>query len=149
MVEAAVAGVPRTSVSRVDIDRKGPTYSLDTMSDLREEFGPDAELFLIVGADSMASLPRWKDVPGLLERCRLLVVGRPDGARPSDLPEGHPARDAKYVEGPMVDVSASGIRRRLAAGAQRSEIATMTPAAVVDYIFEHGLYGAVESGEPG
>jgi nicotinate-nucleotide adenylyltransferase len=144
MVRLATRDLSWASVSMVDVIRPGPAYSVDTLRDLRAA-NPDAELFLIVGSGSLPTLTEWKDAGRLVEMATLVCVGRPGGTRPDELPERHPGRHALYVEGPMIPVSATEVRRRLAA---RKSIESMVPAAVIEYIESHGLYGA-SSGDAG
>ncbi|MEX0761945.1 MAG: nicotinate-nucleotide adenylyltransferase [Dehalococcoidia bacterium] len=138
MLEAAVADAPGLTISTVDVDRPGPTYSIDTIEDLKTHFGSDTEYFLVVGADSLNALPRWKDVDRLVKESTLVVVGRPGADKREAMPPGHPAKNATFIKGPMVDVSATEIRRRLAAG---QPVTGMIPEPVEDYIKSHGLYG--------
>lgn len=131
MTRLAVAPEEGLEVSRLDLDRPGPTYTVDTLEALE---APARELFLVLGADAAALMPtwhRWEDVVAL---ATLAVVPR-RGAAPPRLP------GARVVEVTMdpVDVSASEIRRRLAAG---EPVARLVPAAVERYIRAHGLYGA-------
>lgn len=139
MVRLATAGEPSFRVSTVDLDRRGTTYTADTLQDLTTDLGRDVEFYLILGADSLRRLDRWGRVDEVLAQCAVAGVGRPGEPRPPDLPEGHPGRKALFVEGPMISVSATEIRRRLSAG---ESCAGMLPSAVERYIREKGLYGA-------
>jgi nicotinate-nucleotide adenylyltransferase len=136
MVRLAIRDVPWARVSLVDAVRPGPAYSVDTLGDLRAEF-PRDDFFLIIGADSLASLPDWKDPAMLVRLATIVCVGRPGGPRPEALPPGHPGRHVRYVEGPMIGVNATEIRRRVKAG---EPIAGMVDGAVEAYIREHRLY---------
>jgi nicotinate (nicotinamide) nucleotide adenylyltransferase len=144
MAELAVAGHDGLTVSRVDIDRPGSTYTVDTMHDLRRQYGEGVEFVLILGADSALSLPAWNRVEELVKLCKLFVVGRPGEKWPLDLPAGHPAAGAEFAEGPMVFVSATDIRRRLSSA---RSVRGMLPQAVEDYIKEHDLYDAASVAE--
>jgi orotate phosphoribosyltransferase len=144
MAELAIAGRPGLSVSRVDLDRPGSTYTMDTLKDLRRQYGEDVELVLILGADSASSLPAWNRVEELVKLCKLFVVGRPGEKWPLDLPPGHPASHAEFAEGPMVFVSATEVRRRLSSALP---VRGMLPQAVEDYIREHDLYESATSAE--
>jgi nicotinate-nucleotide adenylyltransferase len=110
MVEAAIGGRPEFATSRVDIDRGGPSYTVDTLRDLGEQC-PDAKLFLILGADAAAGIPTWKRAEQLADLADLAVVTRP-GAPPLQL-EGF---TIAHVEIPALDVSSTDLRGRLAAG---------------------------------
>lgn len=140
MVRLAIGGLPWARLSLVDAVRPGPAYSIDTVKEVRREEGEATQLYLIVGADALATLPKWKDAGGLGETATLVVIGRPglEGPdRPASLPEGHPAKEALYVEGPMIEVSATEIRRLVGSG---KPVAGIVPDAVAAYIEQHGLY---------
>lgn len=137
MVRLALQDLAWACVSLVDAVRPGPAYSVDTLQDLRRELGDAARLYLIIGADSLASLPDWKDPAVLISMASLVCVGRPGGTRPADLPQGHPGRNAAYVEGPMSNVSATEIRERLKSG---KTVEGMVDASVARYIEQNGLY---------
>lgn len=142
MVRMAVKSERGFDVSTVDLDRPGTTYTADTLRDLRRQYGAGPEFYLVLGADSIRHLDRWARIDSVLRRCTLAAVGRPGAIKPSDLPDEHPGNQARFVEGPMVDVSATEIRRRLAAG---ESCAGMLPPAVERYIREHGLYSAARA----
>ncbi len=142
MVRLAIKSERAFDASTVDLDRPGTTYTADTLRDLRKEYGPEPEFYLVLGADSIRHLDRWARIDSVLRRCTLAAVGRPGASKPAELPGEHPGNQARFVEGPMVDVSATEIRRRLAAG---ESCAGMLPSAVERYIREHGLYGATRA----
>jgi nicotinate-nucleotide adenylyltransferase len=141
MVELAIADDPRFAVSRLEIDRSGPSYTADTLRQLRDR-GPDDELFLILGGDQAAALPRWREPEAVLSLATVAVVERTNwsrnaiGIKVGRLPG---AERIRYLDMPMMQVSSSGIRRRVAAG---HPIRYLAPDKVVSYIEEHGLYGA-------
>lgn len=137
MVALAIRGESRLRLSRVDLERGGPSYSVDTIADLREELGSGAELFYIVGADTLEQLPDWKDPGRLREEAAIVCVGRPGERDPNSLSAEHPGAKAIYVRGPMMAVSGQEIRARLQAG---KSIGDLVPASVVEYIENHGLY---------
>jgi nicotinate-nucleotide adenylyltransferase len=145
MVRLATAGEPWFKVSTVDLDRRGTTYTADTLQDLAAGLGRGVEFYLVLGADSLRRLDRWGRVDEVIAQCVIAGVGRPGEPRPLELPEGHPGRKALFVEGPMASVSATEIRRRLSAG---ESCAGMLPAAVEGYIREKGLYGARQERVP-
>ena len=116
MTQLAVSGEKLLDVSDVDVVRTGPTYTVDTLTDLREKLGSDVTFVLILGADSALSLNRWERAHELQAMCEILVIGRPGENWPEDLPDTHPASDAMFIEGPMLNVSATDLRARLAAG---------------------------------
>jgi nicotinate-nucleotide adenylyltransferase len=141
MVRLAIADNPAFRVSDVEVERGGLSYTVDTVSYFRSQY-PNNELFIVVGADALAELPRWYKVQRLLELCRLAVVKRPGhyvdlaglyAALPS-------ARDRiTLITGPELTISASEVRRRLRAG---EPVRYHLPAGVWQYIVEQGLYDA-------
>jgi nicotinate-nucleotide adenylyltransferase len=132
MVRAAVEGVEGVEASDLEIRRGGPTYTVDTLDELRSA-EPDAELFLILGADAAAGLDTWHDPHRLDELCRIVVVDRP-GATATP-PAGF---RCERVEVPRLDVSSSDLRARVANG---RSVRFLTPDAVVSLIRDERLYG--------
>lgn len=125
MTVLATAGEPIFTVSRLELDRPGLSYTVDTLRALR---GPD--LFFICGADAIGDLPSWHEWEQLPKLAHFIAVTRPGVPRPD-------VQYATYVEIPGIDVSSSAIRERVAAG---QPIAGMVAPAVADYIHEHKLY---------
>jgi nicotinate-nucleotide adenylyltransferase len=133
MAGIATASNPRFWVSRVDIDRAGPTYTIDTLRDLREQ-RPEAELFFITGADALEQILSWKDVEELFGLARFVGVTRPG----YDLSDAHLPPDAvRLVEVPAMTISSSDCRERVAAG---RPVWYLVPDGVVQYIAKHRLY---------
>lgn len=137
MAQLAVAGENGLEVSDVDVVRDGVTYTVDTLSDLSDEYGENAHFVLILGADSALQAHRWNCANQLRTLCSFLVIGRPGEHWPDDLPGNHPASDAEYLEGPMVTISATEIRASLGRG---KTVSDSVPSPVADYIVQHGLY---------
>ncbi len=141
MLDFALAGCPEFSVSRVEVDRDGPSYMVDTLQLLVEE-DPDRELFLLIGADSLTDLPTWREPQRILELATVIAVNRGpfDEAAlrgsASGLGPEHADR-IQFVAMPGVDISASDIRRRVKEG---RSIRFQTPRPVATYIAEQGLY---------
>ncbi len=108
MTVIATASNPRFTVSRVDIDRPGPTYTVDTLRDLRAIYGPSAELFFITGADAVAKMLSWKDAERMFELARFVGVTRP-GFELSD--EHLPEDTVSLVEIPAMAISSTACRR--------------------------------------
>ena len=106
MAEAAFAGEPDTQVSRIELERPGPSYTVDTLEQLA---APDVELFLVMGADQLAAIEHWHRPDRVRELATLAVAGRP-GVEP-------PAAADVVLTSPLLDVSSTEIRRRIAAGA--------------------------------
>jgi nicotinate-nucleotide adenylyltransferase len=133
MTVIATASNPRFSVSRVDIDRRGPTYTIDTLTDLRAEH-PDAELFFITGADALQQILSWHKVEELFKHAHFIGVTRP-GYRLNG--EHLPAGAVTLVEVPAMAISSTGCRERVAAG---EPVWYLVPDGVVQYISKRHLY---------
>lgn len=136
MVRLAIEGEPKMTLDRTELEREGPSYTLDTVRELQAK-EPGATWFLVIGQDQYAGLHTWTNWQELLSRVVLAVANRP-GPLPPVAPEvlRFPHQSVPLA---MLDVSATEIRRRAAAG---QEIASLVPAAVARYIESHGLYGA-------
>lgn len=125
---------PMFAVSRVDIDRPGPTYAVDTLADLAAGYGSESEFFFITGADALASIKTWKDHERVLDSAHLIGVNRP-GHRLTD--SGLPAGSVTMVEVTAMAISSTECRRRAAAGLT---LDYLVPAAVAQYVLKNGLY---------
>ena len=134
MTVIATASNPRFSVSRVDIDRPGPTYTIDTLRDLVATWGTDVELFFITGADALSAILSWKDVDELFELAHFIGVTRP-GYTLSD--EHLPRDTVTLVDVPAMAISSSGCRDRVQAG---QPVWYLVPDGVVQYIEKRRLY---------
>ncbi|MCE0486710.1 nicotinate-nucleotide adenylyltransferase [Ornithinimicrobium sediminis] len=133
MTVIATASNPHFTVSRVDIDRAGPTYTLDTLRDLRAE-RPDAEMFFITGADALAQILSWKGVDELWRLAHFVGVTRP-GHHLSD--DGLPEDRVTLLEVPAMAISSSDCRERRASG---RPVWYLVPDGVVQYIGKYDLY---------
>lgn len=141
MVRLAVAGNPAFDFSSIEIDRPGITYSVDTLEELVRQWGSDVEINFIIGVDSLLSLPRWKNPERFLDLCTLTAVTRP-GYSPDALEEvkrRYPALERKLglIEGPLIDISGTEIRSRVASGLS---VRYLVPPRVERFITERGLY---------
>jgi nicotinate-nucleotide adenylyltransferase len=136
MVRLAIAGEPRFVLDRIELRRRGPTFTLDTVRELVAA-EPGRQWFLILGQDQYASLHTWRDWPALLSLVCLAVANRP-GAAIAVNPQIAQA-EHRVVRLPMMNVSSTEIRRRVAAG---EPIADLVPEAVARYIEAHRLYSA-------
>jgi nicotinate-nucleotide adenylyltransferase len=134
MTVIATASNPRFNVSRVDIDRDGPTYTVDTLKDIQAEY-PDAELFFISGADAIAQILSWKDFDKLWQSATFVAVSRP--GHTMQLPELAPAGAIEVLEVPALSISSTDVRRRAANG---DPVWYLVPDGVVQYINKHKLY---------
>lgn len=137
MVRLAIEGEPRFTVDRLEIEREGASYTLDTVRVLQQR-EPGTDWFLIIGQDQYAGLHTWGNWRELLSRVTLAVANRPGVATPV-----HPdvlACPHRAVPLPMLDISSTDIRARVAAG---QAVASLVPPAVARYIETHGLYRTV------
>ena len=141
MVKLAISGHSRYEISRVDLQRDGPSYTVDTLSDLGRELGSPAELYFILGMDAMEGLPQWKEPDRIVQMCRLVVAKRPgvDAVDLRALEARLPGISGRVVaiDNDLYDVNSTGIRRCVAAGLS---ISGLVPDAVARYIRENGLY---------
>lgn len=136
MTVIATASNPRFGVSRVDIDRAGPTHTVDTLADLRAEYGSDVELFFITGADALERILSWKDTDRLFSLANFVGVTRPG----FELSDAHlPADTVRLVQVPAMAISSSDCRARVRAG---KPVWYLVPDGVVQYIAKRGLYSA-------
>ena len=136
MAVIATASNPRFTVSRVDIDRPGPTYTADTLTDLRDQRGAGVELFFITGADAMAQILTWKDADQLFGLAHFIGVTRPGHHLSGD---GLPADRISLLEVPALAISSSDCRERVRRG---QPIWYLVPDGVVQYVAKHRLYPA-------
>jgi nicotinate-nucleotide adenylyltransferase len=141
MVELAIADDERFTASRIEIDREGPSYTLDTLDELHKQSSKD-ELFLILGGDQAASLGSWHEPENVLDRATVAVFERVSWGRNAimikigRLPG---AERVRYLDMPLMQVSSSAIRRRVR---ESRPIRYLVPDKVADYISSHDLYGA-------
>ena len=141
MVRLATAHEPRFMVDTIEVDRAGPSYTVETFRALRQQADPDAEWFLIIGQDQYANLPTWRGWEELLQGLTLAVARRGE-ALPSPAPamRGLSYRIAELPLPPLA-LSSSDIRARLIGGASPASLAPrMVPQAVARYIAQHQLY---------
>ena len=141
MVRLAIADKPYFKLSTMEIERVGPSYTVDTIAELKAQLGAEDELFFILGWDNLAELSRWWQPSRLITMCRLVAVPR----------VGYPLPDLKALEAiipglsqrvtltdkPEIDISASAIRDRIARGLS---IHHLVPEPVDEYIRQHKLY---------
>lgn len=139
MVRRAIADNPHFKLCTLEIERPGPSYTVDTLTMLRKQLGSEASLFFLIGRDTLAELPLWKEPKKLVQLCRLVVAPRLG------------SKDLKYLETsihglmdqviqldmPVIGISSSGIRQRIAQGLS---IRYLVPAEVERYIAEQKVY---------
>jgi nicotinate-nucleotide adenylyltransferase len=138
MTVIATASNPAFSVSRLEIDSPGPTYTVDTLRRLRAEMDPDVRLFFVTGADAVLQILTWKDPDEVLALAELIAATRP-GHDLADLAEKVPAAAGRVhpMRIPALAISSTEIRARVAAGAP---IQYLVPEGVARYIEKRGLY---------
>ena len=141
MTVVATASNPRFTVSRVDIDRHGPTYTIDTLRDLHAA-RPDDELFFITGADALAQILSWKDADELFDLAHFIGVTRP-GYELSE--SGLPEEKVTLQEVPAMAISSTDCRERVADG---EPVWYLVPDGVVQYINKYALYSRDDDMEP-
>ena len=140
MTVVATASNPDFEVSRREVDRAGPTYTVDTMGELRGVFGPLAELYFITGADAVWEILSWKDAERLASLCRLIAATRP-GYDLSRFASAHtesgllPA--VEFMEVPALAISSTDIRERIAA---KRPVRYLLPESVAAYAEKNTLY---------
>ncbi len=141
MAELAVASNPYFGVSRVELERGLPSYTVETVRYLIEQLGPGVILYFMVGLDQAAQLPRWKDPDALMDICRLVFMSRPGWSPPDfETLEAYIPRSRErtmLVKVSAIGISSTEIRRRVATGIS---IKYMVPEAVEEYILSHRLY---------
>ena len=141
MTVIATASNPRFSVSRVDIDRPGPTYTVDTLRDIRAARGDGWDLFFITGADAMAKIVTWRDADACFDLAHFVGCTRPGHDLSID---GLPSEKVSVVEVPALAISSTDCRDRVAAG---EPIWYLVPDGVVQYVSKRDLYAAPDPGE--
>ena len=141
MVRLMLGSDPHFEVSTLEVDRPGPSYTVDTLEALRRQYGPEAELYLILGEDALCDLPNWKEPARIVSLAWLAVAPRRQGGGPAkaELDAVLPGLSARIVTLPMpiVDISSTALRERAAAGLS---LRYLVPLGVEEYIRHHGLY---------
>ena len=141
MVRLAIAEKPYFRLSTVEVDRDGPTYTVDTIAELRTTINDGDELFFMLGWDNLVQLPQWKEISRVIGMCSLVAIYRPGYQFPdlSPLETAIPGLSQKLIilDKPAVDISATDIRRRVCRGLS---IGHLVPEPVDEYIKTHGLY---------
>ena len=136
MVELAVENECRVKVSNVDVLRDKTTYSIDTINDLRLQYGADCEFTLAIGADAVPDLRRWHRYNQLTEECTFTVIERPGALLDSRVALPN---QTLVMRGPMINISASGVRSMIAQN-DLTNAALFLPDSVLRFIIEKGLY---------
>jgi nicotinate-nucleotide adenylyltransferase len=141
MTRLAIAGDEAFGLTLIEMERPGPSYTIDSVDELQRLYGTDGTLYLVMAADSLGDIDTWREPDALLERIEWVVGPRPGSPTPdrSALEErfGTNASRIHLLEGPSLDVSSSEIRRRVAA---RRAIRYLVPRGVEELIGQRGLY---------
>lgn len=143
MLKQAIATNPHFTLSLVDTRRPGPSYTVETLRLLRQEWGQQTELYFVLGGDSLKDLPTWYDASGIIAQAMIVALVRPGypGAINSraGLAAALPGIEQRLIvlEGPRMDIPATDLRQRVAGG---RPIKYQTPEVVERYIFQHRLY---------
>jgi nicotinate-nucleotide adenylyltransferase len=144
MLELAIASNPHFTISRVDLDRPGPSYTVDTLRLLHKQWGEETAIYFVIGGDSLEDFLSWYDAAGILKQLTYLVAVRRPGYNESE--EYYDRLEARLpgikqrllvVEAPQFEISATDLRLRVAEG---RPIKYQTPESVEKYIKEFGLY---------
>lgn len=141
MVELAVAGNPALGVSPMEVERAGPSFTVDTLAELRRGRDGAAPLWFILSTEALAGFTSWREPDRILELARLAVVPRGEGERVDAawVAASFPGREdrVRFLPGPLLPISGSVVRRRVAAG---RSIRYLVPDPVARYIADHALY---------
>jgi nicotinate-nucleotide adenylyltransferase len=144
MLERALAGQARCAVSDCELRRAAPSYTLDTVRCFQQQYGPQASLHWLLGADGIGDLVHWYKIQELIDACHVTALRRPGYPAPDFRrfePQWGPQRVAKLqqdvIETPLVDISSTEVRRRLAAG---EDVSGMLHPDVLSYIRARQLY---------
>jgi len=141
MLHLAIADRPHFKVSTMEIERPGPSYTVETIAGLRINHGSEDDIFFILGWDSLARLPEWREPLRLIKMCYLVAVPRPGCPSPDieALEASIPGLSQRvvFLDEPRVDISASSIRGRASGGLS---LQNLVPAPVEEYIKRHKLY---------
>ncbi len=141
MLRLALAEKPGFTISEVELERAGPSYSVDTVAELMGALGEKTEFYFILGWDNLNQLPRWHEPARLITLCTLVAVHRPGVPRPdlTALDDKIPGASGRVIvlDSPSEDISATDIRERVRKG---EDIRHLVPAPVAEYIKKHNLY---------
>lgn len=145
MTVLAIAGNPHFTISRLEIERKGPSYTIDTVKELHKIYGPSWEIFFITGADAILEILTWKDPHQLAEYCSFIAATRPGyslekfrqslSLKENELSKFEPR--IYFMEIPALAISSTDIRARVR---EEKSIKYLLPDAVAEYIYQCGLY---------
>lgn len=147
MLHLVVDAIPHAEIDTLELDREGPSYTVDTLVVLRQRYGEDSNLHLLIGADHLLTFTQWKDWQRILKLAELAVMPRPPWPREKLIEEIHQHFDAAMAEFwiahiadvPYLEVSATDVRQRIA---NDQDLAGTLDMRVISYIDRHGLYSS-------
>ncbi len=143
MLRLAIEGKPELKISTIEMDRPGPSYTVDTLTELKKRYAVGDEIYFILGWDSLEYLHQWHQPDKIIKSCTLVAIPRPGYDRPNlnEMEKIVPGITSRvvFLEKPRVDISASAVRELAARG---KPIGHLVPDAVADYIQKHELYMA-------
>lgn len=140
MVKLAIKSNPFFELSTLEVERPGPTYTVDTLLELKEKFGPETEFYFIIGPDALVELPKWKSPDQLIRLCRLVGMRRPGAeVKLEELEAAIPGLSSHiiFMNEPQIGINSTDIRERVNKGLS---IWYLVPDEVQNYIYEHKLY---------
>lgn len=142
MLALAVSGYPEFVIDRRELRRKGPSFTVDTLREIKQQF-PEAEIFLIIGADSLKDLASWREPETIMQLATVVAVNRPGQPQLTKQQAAEWVGEAfaeniKLLSMPGTDLSATELRQRIKDG---KELRFMTPKAVEAFIKQHSIYG--------
>jgi nicotinate-nucleotide adenylyltransferase len=141
MLRLALVGKPNFKISHMEIERPGPSYTVDTLEAIKKHYDDKAEIYFILGYDSLAQLPGWREPGSIVAMCHLVAAPRPGYHRPDvkALEKSLPgiSRKLVFLDEPNLDISATIIREKVV---NREAIDQLVPGLVADYIKKHRLY---------
>ena len=152
MLRLAIAGHPAFEACDIELRREGPSYTIETIEELRRQYGESAKIYFLIGLDSVSELGTWREIRQLASRCKLVPMDRPGAKEPDPAALGQAVGEeearailARRIRMPLMDISSSDIRARAAAG---RSIRCLVPQAVEEYIHRRGLYRGATSPAP-
>jgi nicotinate-nucleotide adenylyltransferase len=142
MTKAAITGNPYFEVSAMEVERKGLTYSIDTLKELKSIYSDKTEFFFIIGGDTLFEVKGWKEASRVVKECSLLVYHRPGWDRrreeaEADLLQRDMGASVYFIQGPVLDISSTDIRQRVM---KDKTIHYLVPPSVEEYIYSKRLY---------
>jgi nicotinate-nucleotide adenylyltransferase len=141
MVRLAIMGKPHLKLSTLEIERPGPSYTVDTIAELKASLAPEDEIFFMLGWDILPELPKWREPARLIQLCRIVAIPRMNYRVPdlAPLEKDIPGITERTIVlgGPIINISSTIVRERVASG---QSIKHLVPPSVEKYIKENGLY---------